>query len=420
MKKVYQEIKVHSVDLLNGRINIENKYSFIGLDDFEMYWEITKDGVVIQSGEVENINIKPKYTKEFKLGYNISQPETGAEYHLLISLRLRIHKLWAEEGYELAWEQFKIPVGTGRNIINPVSTKANLSVEENEKQVFVKSNDFSEAIGRESGGIESLNFGFGELIVSPLVPNYWRALTDNDIGYANFEPRYEWLLVDRSWKKSSKCRKIKNITVNKEKHQIRITVMYKVRKAAGNVCTEYIVGADSTVSVENTITPTKDMYRIGMQMALSKEYNMMTWYGRGPHETYADRKTGAKVGIYSGSVKEIIHNYMRPQENGNRTDVRWAALTDVEGKGIKFEYGGGELLNVSIWPYSMEDLEKAKHINELPERDYVSFNIDYCQCGVSGDLLPGVAGVHYEYRIHKGRTYKYSFLIKGLYDGLPV
>ena len=136
----------------------------------------------------------------------------------------------------------------------------------------------------------------------------------------------------------------------------------------------------------------------------------MSWYGRGPHESYWDRKTSAPVGVYSGTVSEQTHLYVRPQENGNKTDVRWAALTNKKGKGVLIV--GEPLLNVSAWDYTMEALEKAEHIHELPRGKTVTLNIDYQQMGVGGDDSWG-ARPHEEYRL-KAKEYSYSFRLKAL------
>jgi beta-galactosidase len=124
-----------------------------------------------------------------------------------------------------------------------------------------------------------------------------------------------------------------------------------------------------------------------------------------------DRKTGAPVGIYSGLVEELIHNYVRPQENGNRTDVRWVTFMNKNESGIFFADIGGTYLNISAWPYTMEDLEEAKHINELPRRENITLNIDYKQQGVGGDRI-GILDVHEEYKLKKNKKLTYCFLFK--------
>lgn len=413
VKKVYQYIKVYPYDLDRGIIRVENKYAFKSLNEFEVSYEIMEDGRKVSGGIIENLDVCPGEVKEYKIEYGIPRINRGSEYYLLVSFRLKEDTPWAQKGYEMAWDQFKLPFKNGEIAIETARTSGKIEVEDDGSRINIKGENFLVSFGKITGGIESLNFGYGELIVSPLVPNYWRALTDNDIGYANFEPRWEWLLVDRSWEKAAQKRKVERVDVKCEGSKATITVTQRVRNTKGRVITVYRVYGDGTIYVEHSITPAKNMYKIGMTAALPHNFRFIKWYGRGPHETYSDRKSGAKVGVYSSEVDKMVHNYMRPQENGNRTDARWAELTDINGNGIRVESSSEKLLNISTWPYSMEDLEKANHIYELPERNFTTFNIDYMQRGVGGDF-PGVAMVHDQYLIHKGRTYKYSFTIKNI------
>lgn len=409
VKKVYQQIKVHPIDLLKGKVKIENKYSFISLDDFKMHWEITEDGIRILNGEIEDLNAGSKESEEIDLNYSLPRIQAEKEYHLYISFRLKTDKIWACKGYEIAWDQYKLPF----DIMNKVYFKKSsgkLNIKEDDINILITGENVQIIIGKISGGIESLNYGFGELINNPLIPNYWRALIDNDLGYANFKPEFEKIFVSRSWKNATAKRIVKKVTAQKYDETVKIMVVQKVKCCSGDVITEYIINSEGQISVRHVITPLKDMYRIGMTMSMPCDYDNLTWFGRGPQENYVDRNTGARISIYSGKIEELIHNYMRPQENGNRTDVRWVSIANNDGNGIFIGGEGGTLLNISAWPYSQEDLEKAKHLYELPKRDFNTFNIDYMQCGVGGDL-PGVANLHDEFKIHKNKTYEYNYVI---------
>ena len=190
---------------------------------------------------------------------------------------------------------------------------------------------------------------------------------------------------------------------------LTIIVELKVPKGKTNYRLEYTINGDF-IHVKVDFTPAKELIRLGMQTTLNNKLSQFQWYGRGPHESYEDRKTSAEVGIYSSKVEELIHDYVYPQENGNRTDIRWVSATDEEGKGFKIIATGGKFLNFSAWPYKQEDLEQAEHINELPRRKEITFNIDYKQRGVGGDL-PAFPTVHDEYKLKKNVRYSYSFLI---------
>ena len=241
--------------------------------------------------------------------------------------------------------------------------------------------------------------------------NFWRAETDNDVGEIDIAPLKK--RKDTSWKTASKERKVVKFNMEQLNPQIiQIKVESEIINAEKNLETRYTIYGSGDVFIENKITPNKNMIRFGIQASISGQFNKMTWYGRGPHETMLDRKTGAAIGIYSGSVEELIHDYVRPQENGNRTDVRWVAMTNEEGNGLLVSDIGGTFLSVSAWPYTMEDLEMAKHVHELPRREDITLNIDYKQQGVGGDI-PALAMLHNEFKLKKDTPYYYAFRLKG-------
>jgi beta-galactosidase len=192
---------------------------------------------------------------------------------------------------------------------------------------------------------------------------------------------------------------------------IRIVAEATLPAADSTYVTTYTVYGSGDVVVEGHFTPAgelPELPRFGMQMAVPPSLGTMTWFGRGPHENYWDRKTGAAVGRYSGRVDELIHDYVRPQENGNRTDVRWVAFTDAGGTGLLAV--GQPQLSVSAWPYTMEDLEAATHIHELPRRDNITVNLDHRQMGVGGDDGWG-ARPHPEYTL-ESKPYDYRFRLR--------
>ncbi len=413
VKKVYQNIAVRPLDLLKGRFEIENKYVFISLADFELYWELTENGTIIQSGRVKEIDLPAQAKKGVSIPFIQPELQPKVEYHLLISFRLKSDKWWVNKDFEVAWEQFKLPFKIPTKKFEKTKKAASdfLELEERRETIKITGKGLSVIIGKISGGVESLDFGKGELIKHPLIPNFWRAIIDNDLGLANFVPKFRKLLVDYSWKKANAKRRVKKIKICEQHGTIKIMISASAPNIKGYMLTIYTIDAVGEIKVENTILPKKDMVRFGMQMAIPVEYDTMTWFGKGPHETQFDRNTGAKIGIYTGKVEELIHNYMRPQENGNKTEVRWVKMTNERGEGFLIEDVGETLLNTSAWPYTMEDLETAHHIHELPRRNFITFNIDYKQRGVGGDL-PGIAKLKPEYKLPKNKSYYFGFIIK--------
>jgi beta-galactosidase len=273
----------------------------------------------------------------------------------------------------------------------------------------VKGRGFSVAVGRASGALESFRHEGRELVASPLVPNFWRVPLDNDIGFLLLNDMPRRLAA---WKTAGPQRRVTSVKAERLSPQaVRITAEATLPAASSAYVTTWTVYGSGDVVVEARFTPggeLPELPRFGMQMAVPGALGTMTWLGRGPHENYWDRHTGAAVGRYSGRVEALIHDYVRPQENANRTDVRWVALTGADGRGLLAS--GLPLLSVSAWPYTMEDLEKATHVNELPRRDTITLNLDLRQMGVGGDDGWG-ARPHAEYTLD-AKPYAYGFRLR--------
>jgi beta-galactosidase len=390
VKKVYQYIKAEPVDLANGKIRIHNKYDFLSLDFVDITWELTADGKVIQNGSLPKMSLAPKKQQNVTVPFRKPQLKPGTEYWLKITFALAENAIWAERGHVVAWDQFKLPFDAPSPAAEDLAAMPNLKLQQSLDAITVTGRNFSLTVSKKTGAIESFTFDDRELIAAPLVPNFWRKPTDNDIeekwDHTTETPIGGMPIRLGVWRHAAQNRRVESVTAEQLKPQIvRITAYAVLPPGDSNYYTTYTVYGSGDVIVENNLKPDNlkipELPRVGTQMAIPGEFDTMTWYGRGPQETYADRKTGAAVGVYSGSVEELIHDYVRPQENANRTDVRWLALTNKDDTGLLAV--GMPLLSVSAWPYTMEDLEKAKHINELPRRDTITVNLDYKQMGRS-------------------------------------
>jgi beta-galactosidase len=425
VKKVYQYIKAEPIDLSNGKIQIRNKYDFLTLDFVDISWELTLDDEVLQKGSLPKMSLAPKQQKEVTIPLQKPALKAGAECWLKIIFALAGDALWADRGHIVAWDQFKLlytpPAVQTENIESMPQLKLDAGYD-----ITVTGKDFKLTIGGQNqwfknqrGVITSFIYKEKELIEAPLTPNFWRVPLDNDlemqwdryyvVGLAGMPYR------SYIWRWAGQYRDVKSVKAEQLKPQVvRVTVdSALIPGIEADLKTIYTIYGSGDVVVENSFDPgdnTKlpELPRFGMQMAIPDKLDTMTWYGRGPHENYWDRNTGAAVGLYSGKVKDLIHNYVKPQENANRTDVRWVALTDNDGIGILA--AGMPLLSVSAWPYTMEDLEKARHINELPQRDTITVNLDYKQMGVGGDDGWGKRP-HPEYRL-PAKPYSYSFRLQ--------
>lgn len=410
VKKVYQNIKVYPLDLVKGLFKIHNKYNFINSAFLEIKWELTANGNKIQEGDLHSIVINPRETKHVKIPFEKPDLNPNTDYYLLIKFKLQGDTLWAKKGYTIAWDQFKIPFKTPVLPMIDIKSTPNIDLKTITGFFIIKGKNFNIIINRKTGTLDSYEFNGNVLISTPLIPNFWRAPIDNDINILRHIPVFKKEIY--RWKDAAQKRKLIKISSEQiDPSIIRIIILFKIPNGKSTQKIIYEIYGTGDIIIKNRFTPKKDLIRFGMQMSIPKEFNKMTWLGRGPHESMFDRKNGAAIGFYSGSVEELIHNYIRPQENGNKTDVRWVVFTNKNGLGLFFADIGGSYLNISAWPYTMEDLEKAQHINELPRRENITINIDYQQQGVGGDRI-GLLDVHKEYKLRKNKQLSYCFLFK--------
>jgi beta-galactosidase len=404
VKKIYQRIHVAPVDIMAGKFRVQNEYDFLNLDFTDIRWELSVDGHIFHKGTKPKLSLAAGTEGELQIPFKKPMLQAGSEYHIKIIFSLGSDTSWAKRGHIIAWDQFLIPFDVpAAPIVNP-DTMPPLTLKQTSKKITVTGRGFELTFGKGSGTLDSFVFKKKQLLTSPLVPNFWRVPIDNDNG--NGMPKRLG-----AWRYAGPKRTVKAVKAKQLKPQIvRITTEATIPVGTNSTCQAiYTVYGNGDIVVNATLTPGSgrlpDLPRLGMQMAIPARFNTLTWFGRGPHETYWDRKTGAAVGLYSGPVNEHIHTYVRPQENGNKSDARWMSLTDHDGVGLIAV--GMPTIDISAWPYTMQDLTKARHIHELPQRDMITVNLDYKQMGVGGDDSWG-ARTHSEYTL-PAKTYGYSF-----------
>ena len=426
VKKVYQNIKVYPIDLIKGKVKIHNKYNFISLDFVNTSWELNANGKILNEGTIPKLDIGPDEQREIIIPFEKPKLELNIEYHLKINFILADDTIWAKRGHIVAWDQFKIPYEIPKAPKSNINSLPTLELNDSSGLISVKGMHFKIMINKEIGCIESFNYKGKKLISAPLKPNFWRVFTDNDLGIEYIAQSVKtrggireklfnlFLIKKKKWKKAGEKRGVKEITSEQLSPQIiRVEVIFKMPRSKINQKIIYLFYGSGDIIINNSFTPKKNMKRFGMQVEIPSEFKNLTWFGRGPHENYLDRKTGASVGLYSGTPQDLAFNYVRPQENGNRCDVRWLKMTDDEGFGLLAI--GRPLLSISAWPYTQDDLDKAMHINELPTCDSITVNLDYKQEGVgSGLTIPTFLGKSTlkKYRLVKKKSYEHSFGLK--------
>jgi beta-galactosidase len=409
VKKVHQDITVDPVDLGSGVVRVTNHSRFRSLDYVIPSWRLTANGVIVQRGTLSPLTTPPLSSEDIVVPFSRPEPQTGCEHHLLIEFALANETAWAKRGYTVAWEQFELPDVAAPLPPVAIDKTPPLTVRDTKVVITIKGEAFSVSISKHSGDLLEFAVQGQPLLSTPLQPNFWRVPVGNDLFFPISRP---WTapLMRQPWRTAAAKRRLIDLRIAESRAQVvRVTAKWRVMHGRSPLQVRYTVYGSGDVVVESSFTPRKEMVRFGMQMQIPGKYSLMTWFGRGPHENYADRKSGAAIGIYSGQVEELIHDYIRPQENGYRTDVRWATLTSAGGEGLLVADVGGTLLGMSAWPYTQQDLEAAAHTHELPRRDTITLNIDYGQRGVGSF---GLGHIEREFAFHKNHTYSYSFRLR--------
>ena len=404
VKHGYQNIGITAVDASNGEFKLKNKFLFTNLSNFNCKWVIKAEGEEVLSGELGKIECAPLEECNIKIDFDSSKLPKDKEVILTVSFETTKESLGIEKDYEIAFEQF---------IINAMpqpkddNADGNLDFDINGKRVTVKGDDLEVIV--DDGKIVSYKIEGKELLKAPLMPNYFRALTDNDIDFLNFTPQWAKFHPFYAWQRATHHTSADKTEVIKNNNAVEIHIAFSTAGLKKSVAT-YRVYPDGRLYVFHSAVPTKGMLRFGYQMTMDKSMEYITWYGRGPKPTYIDRKLGSKIDLYKSSVTDFEYRYMRPQESSNRCDVRYFTLTDKNGFGIKVDAYYDNPINFSAYHYTTDGLEKATHINDIPYEDITTVNIDHRQLGVGGDL-PGQAFVREPYTMPKGQKQEYSFVI---------
>jgi beta-galactosidase len=426
VKKVYQYIKFRPVDLNKGVLRVENSYAFLNTDRFDFEWKIEGEGKIVSSGKFANVNLLPGEVKDVKVDMAF-EPEAGKEYFLNVFARLKKNDGLVPAGTQLAAEQFQLPVQ--KAAIKKTEVFAALSQQSNGDELTISGEAFEVVFDLKKGEVIRFLSDGKELLKRGPVPSFWRDPTDNDFGNS---------LPDRSniWRKAGDTRELSSVDVEeKGSDKIMLAFHFDLKDGdntiIGDYTSFYLVKGNKEVEVDNHFQMAghdlPEIPRMGMTLHMPREFDQMTWFGRGPHESYQDRKSGAFIGLYSGSVAEQYHPYLRPQENGNKTDVRWMKIANAEGDGFMFE--GKQLLEVSAhhavhedfeslyrsngkYPEGVKPADVQRHTYDVPSRDLTSVDVDFKQMGVGGDNSWG-ATTHKQYRLTE-KSYDYGFVIRPL------
>ena len=416
-----QEVKFNyqNISILfekEGKFTVVNKNLFANTDRFRCVAVLQKNGVVVKKQEIET-TVPPLSTKDYEIPFAIlraddkdQKKDPDAEYTLTVSFRLKEDMSWADAGHEVAFGQKiykKIPAfHASEKPIRVVHGKVNIGV---------KGEDFDCLFSMLSGGLVSYRYAGKEMIEKIPMPNFWRAPVDNDNG-SMAPARYAQWKIASMYISHRNGGMFDNVPTKVEEKDNTVTVTYPYfmpTTPAGKCQVSYTVFGDGTIETKLMYDPVEglpDMPEFGMMFQFNADYDNLTWYGMGSEETYADRRHGAKLGIYSNKVADNMAKYLVPQECGNKVGVRYARIADAKGRGMMFE---GDELSFSALPYTPHELENAAHVYELPQVHHSIVRVALAQMGVGGDDSWGSL-VHPEYHIDVTKPLEFTFRFKGI------
>jgi beta-galactosidase/beta-glucuronidase len=383
-KKVIQPVRIDAVDLKKGTLTVTNKFKFSSLAHLAGSWSVEREGEVVQQGVLPALSTAAGQSEEITVPYSLDNL-TG-EAFLTVRFALAQSTIWAEAGHEIAWAQFALPTPArtnGHQLAGPPA----LSVVDEAHRVIVQGDDFVVTFDKQRGTISSWQVDGQELIEAGPQLNVWRAPTDNDVHMAN-----EWRNIGYD-RLIPRIDRVAVISAGPTEAVIEIDTVYGApyRKVAFRCGFRYTIDTAGAVSLKTHVVPTPEipnLPRLGLTLTLADQFDRFSWYGLGPHDTYSDRRESGRVGVYSGLVKDQYTPYIRPQEYGNKADLRWAAVTNEQGTGLLAT--GDALLNVSAHRNSLTDLTEARHTYELPWMPATALYVDVAQCGLgSNSCGPG-------------------------------
>lgn len=408
-----QEVKFNyqniGVEVTESAVRISNKNLFVDTSDFDCVVLLEKEGKLLEK-KLMMTDVEPCCTAELPLP--VSVPKEPGEYAVTVSFRLKEDTLWAKAGHEVAFGQGVFTKKQGLVTDRPTARKQPVEVIRGKLNLGVRGAEFEALFSYNFGGLVSYRYGGKELLQSIPKPNFWRAPIDNDCGN-DMPGRYgQWKLA--SMYLTHKGGPKENPVVREGEDGVEISYTYQLPTTPAASCElRYFVYGDGTVAATLAYDPVPelgDMPEYGVMFKLDADLDRVEWYGNGPEETYSDRKKGAKLGIYRNQVSDNMARYLMPQECGNKTEVRYARVTDRLGRGMLF---AGDKMNFSALPYTPHELENAMHPFELPGIHYTVVRAAAGQMGVGGDDSWG-ARTHKEYLLDASGRMEFTFYFKGI------
>ncbi len=412
----YQSIWTTPADLQKGEINVYNENFFRDLSAYYLEWQLVANGETMQTGIVQDLKVAPHQTVKIKLGYTLDNICPTKELLLNVSYRLKSAETLVAAGHTVAKDQLTIQAYTPAPLTIANQTQVNVPVVESQildndrHYLIVKGEEFQIDFNRGNGFITRYDVAGMQLLNGGgmLTPNFWRAPTDNDMG-AKLQNKYI------AWRNPEM--KLTSLTKQIENEMATVKAEYDMPGVSAKLSLTYTINNTGAIKVTQKLTADKsakvsEMFRFGMRMQMPEEFDHIDYYGRGPIENYADRKTSTDIGRYRQLVSEQFHPYVRPQETGTKSDVRWWKQLNVSGNGLAFVSEAP--FSASALNYTIESLDDTpqktqRHWQEIPQTDYTNLCIDKAQMGLACVNSWGAIPLE-KYRLPYG-DYEFSFVM---------
>lgn len=405
VKYQYAQVRVKNIDAAKGKIQIESRYLYKNLGDFlDGYWSIKENGKVIKEGKLNGsqMNVGPNEKKEITIDMPKIETTVGAEYFLDLDFRLKNDELWAKAGYSIAHEQFGIDLGQLWSTEIDISTLPTYKVNKT-NGLEIEGKDFKIRFDEKNGTLASYVLGNDTIIKNGGIPNFWRAPIDNDKGF-NMEKGHG------EWRKASLKRNVTSEVKEVSQQETQVTFNFSFPDVGSTKMkmTYYVYGSGDIV-VSYTLNPDGSksyLPNVGTLFTVPGGYEKVRWFGRGPDENYMGRNRGSFMGLYSTVADSMTVKYMEIGETGQRTDVKWATLTNNDGKGLMIV--GNPRMEFSAQHYTPEQLSNVKLPWELKRDKDITLRVDLHQMGVGGINSWGAEPLD-AYKLKANREYSHTF-----------
>lgn len=376
-KKVFQGLDAAWKDSTKGLIQLINRHAAMNANELVTQIIVKRDGIVIVDKQMKRIDLAAGSDSVIDVSNYISSIDKSSEYFVELHFRLAENKPWANKGFNVA--DIQLQLNNPQHIAGKISS-SNIKLTEKDSVYTMNGKDFTIQFSKNNGALSSYVFKGTEQIFQPLLPHFTRPLTDNDKrGWKPQKLLHQWYEAKPVLKNMQAEQTSGNL--------IKITSLYTIIKDSAEVKIIYTITGNGIIKVDYTLTANNNLPnlpKLGMQCGINNNDSLLQWYGRGLYENYIDKNDGFDVGIYQLPLSQFGEPYVVPQENGNRTDVRWMYLENTSVKeGLLIV--ADSLLSMSAWPYTEENFGNAKHTIDLKDAGFITLNIDLIQMGVGGN-----------------------------------